>query len=399
MAGASGNLLMVGVGQMGRPYMVAADRLGVGVQVVETAARVGVFEGRAKGVSVTRGDLEELWAEASWAAASAGDISGVIAFSESHVLAAALIQETLDAPGPGLHAAVMSRNKALQRGRFRAVGICQPDYMVARDLSDLSEWARTRLPVVVKPLSSAGSAGVELVRDEEAYRDAADRRRGEGPLLIEVAVDGPEYSWEALIHEGEIWFSNITAKETSGPPHFVEVAHRTGVRLQGEAQRQVAALGEAVVGALAMRSGIVHLEFRLGAAGPTVMEVAVRTPGDYLMDLLGSTYGIDWFEILVRLAMSMSLPDPPGAPQAYAASYFPMPEPGEVMSVEGLDAVRSRPCVDRVEITVRPGDSVAPIISSAQRPGYAILVAPSPQVLEDTLAFVRETLVIRTRTA
>ena len=50
------------------------------------------------------------------AAAMACTQSGVLAFSEPHVLGAALVQDEYGLPGPSLRAAVTSRNKALQGG-------------------------------------------------------------------------------------------------------------------------------------------------------------------------------------------------------------------------------------------------------------------------------------------
>lgn len=389
-------LMLVGVGRMGRPYVAAARRLGLRVRAVEAADRVDAVADELEAVHACRGELDELWAEAASAAVLTGTPDGVVAFSEPQVMAAALLQDALGLPGPSLHAAVLSRNKALQRGRFAAHGIRQPEYLVTDDLEASADWAAERLPVVVKPLSSAGSAGVELVADMDAYREVSARRAGERPLLVETAVDGPEYSWEALVHDGEVWFSNTTAKETTGPPNFVEVAHRTAVQLPPEAAKQVDDLTTGVLTALRMRTGLVHLEFRLSAAGPALMEVAVRMPGDYLMDLLGLTYGVDWFELAVRAALSLPLPDPPPGPVRYAASYLPVAAPGVVTQIRGVADITAHPCVVQVGVRVAEGDEVAPIRSSAQRVAHVVLAADSPEELEAALAYARDTLVVCT---
>jgi biotin carboxylase len=388
-------LMLVGVGRMGRPYVDAARRLGLRVRAVEAAARVDAVADAVDAVHPCRGELDELWSEAAHAAAQAGRPDGVVAFSEPQVMAAALLQDTFGLPGPSLRAAVLSRNKALQRGRFAAHGVRQPDYIVTDDLQASAAWALKRLPVVVKPLSSSGSAGVELVADAGAYREVAARRAAERPLLVETAVDGPEYSWEALVRDGAVWSANTTAKETTGPPHFVEVAHRTAVELAPAVAAEVDDLATRVLTALGMRTGLVHLEFRLAAAGPTLMEVAVRTPGDYLMDILGLTYGVDWFELVVRAALSLPLPDPP-APVRYAASYLPVAAPGVVTEIRGLAEVMAHPCVVRAAMKVTEGQAVAPLRSSGQRVGHVLLAADSRQELETALEEVRATLVVCT---
>ncbi|MGW8351860.1 ATP-grasp domain-containing protein [Streptomyces wedmorensis] len=392
-------LLMIGVGLMGRPYVHAAHRLGLRVRAVEAESRAAEARGLVDELELSQGQygaLDELWAESAYTAAQRRRPDGVMAFTESHVLAAALVQDRLGLPGPSLQAASISRNKALQRGRFRTHGIGQPDYRLTGALTEAEPWASTRLPVIVKPLSSAGSEGVELVPDLTAYRETAARRGTEGLLLVETAAQGPEYSWEALVQDGKVWFANLTAKETTGPPNFVELTHRVAVRLPEREAAVVDALGESVIEAIGMRTGLVHLEFRLTGTGPQVMEVAVRTPGDYLMDLCSLAHGIDWFEMVVRLAVGAPLPPAPQGPVRYAASHFIVSEPGTVVAVEGLEQVRAHPGVVDAGVSAAVGDRIGKTSSSGQRTGFAVVSAASPEELEETLAHVRRTLTITT---
>ncbi|MFF3596784.1 ATP-grasp domain-containing protein [Kitasatospora indigofera] len=395
---AAPELLLIGVGLMGRPYARAAHRLGLRVRAVEAESRADEVRGLVDELELSQGQygaLDELWAETAYEAAQRHRPDGVLAFTESHVLAAALLQDRLGLPGPSLQAASISRNKALQRGRFRAHGVGQPDYRLTGALTEAGPWASTRFPVIVKPLSSAGSEGVELIPDLPAYRETAARRT-KGLLLVETAAQGPEYSWEALVQDGKVWFANLTAKETTGPPNFVELTHRVAVRLPEQEAAVVDALGESVIEAIGMRTGLVHLEFRMTASGPQVMEVAVRTPGDYLMDLCSLAYGIDWFEMVVRLAVGAQLPPPPEAPVWYAASHFVVSEPGVVVAVEGLDDVRAHPAVVDAGVSVAVGDRIGETSSSGQRTGFAVLSAASPEELEEALAYVRRILTITT---
>lgn len=395
-------LLLVGVGIMGRPYVTAARRLGLRVRAVEAddwAPNIADLVDAVEPSQGRYGSLDELWAETVHAAVRADRPAGILGFTESHVLGAAMAQDRFGLPGPSLQAAVISRNKALQRGRFRAHGIGQPEYRLTNDLSASAEWAGARLPVVVKPLSSAGSEGVELVPDAAAFDRAASRRASERPLLVESALEGPEYSWEALVREGEVWFSNLTAKTTTGPPHFIELAHRVAAPLAEPEAALVADTARGVLSAIGMRTGIVHLEFRMTSSGPAVMEVAVRTPGDYIMELCSLAYGIDWHEMVVRLATDAELPPPPQGPVRYAASVFVVSDPGLVVAVDGLDTVRSHPAVVDAAAKVSVGDTVGRTYSSLQRTGYAVLCADSPAELEEAIEFTRRTLLIKTAPA
>jgi len=346
-------------------------------------------------VQVCTGDSDEHWVAAAQAAAVENPPDGVVAFSEPQVMAAALLQEARGLPGPSLHAAVISRNKALQRGVFATHGVRQPGHLVSTDLARDADWAMDRLPVVVKPLSASGSEGVELVETSAGYRDLTRRLSGRGTFLVESAVEGPEYSWEALVVDGSVWFSNVTEKETTGPPQFVEISHRTGVQLLPRVAAQVDELAAGVLAGLRMSTGMVHMEFRLAADGPTLMEVAVRTPGDFIMDLLGLTYGVDWFELSVRAAMSLPLPAPPTGPGRFAASYLPSAAAGAVRDINGWSGVLAHPCVVDAALLVTQGDVIAPLSSSSQRVGHMLLVADTREELDVALEELRVKLEIR----
>lgn len=387
-------LLLVGAGMMGTPYIPAARRVGARVHLVETGRHLQRLRDEVDQAHAAPSILEEAWAQTAYALAVQRAPDGVLAFNEPQVIAAALLQDRLSLPGPSLHAAVISRNKALQRACFAAHGIPQPEHLLTDDLAAAIDWAGSRLPVVVKPLTEAGSLGVELVPDAAAYRAVAARRSGEGRLLVEAAVSGPEYSWEALVQERSIVFGNLTEKETTGPPGFVEIAHRSGHTFDDPvlAERVDRFVRDAVA-ALDVVTGIVHLEFRLGHQGPALIEMAVRAPGDYLMDVLSLTYGLDAYEAVVRLALGLPVDIPsPCRPTAFAASYMVLGQPGRLAAVEGLDEVRAHPAVVRARMRRQPGEVIPPLRSSDDRVGHVLVRADSPVERDAAMSFVRERL-------
>ncbi|MFF2074090.1 ATP-grasp domain-containing protein [Kitasatospora sp. NPDC058162] len=391
-------LLLVGVGQMGRPYLEAALRIGCTVRAVESrAAFPGLPVGTGADFYQVDNGLDESWLLGALQAAEQGPPQGVVAFAEAHVTAAALLQDRLGVPGPSLHAATISRNKGLQRMSCAARGVSQPEFLLVPSIADAREWMAERLPVVVKPLTFGGSVGVEQVSTIEEL-DSAIERRGEGKLLVEGAVSGPEFSWEALVRDGSVLFENVTAKETTEPPYFVELTHRCGHRFEDpKVAQQVQEFTRLVLDAIGMRTGLAHLEFRLGPDGPVLMEVAVRTPGDHIAEAVCLTYGFDLYEGVVRLALGLPLDDLiQREPVQFAAVHHPDCPPGRITGIEGLSEIEAHPFVQRVSLNRGIGDLVKPLSSSSERIGYALVVAPTPEAREETLAFIQARLRITT---
>jgi hypothetical protein len=115
------------------------------------------------------------------------------------------------------------------------------------------------------------------------------------------------------------------------------------------------------------------------------------------MDLLALTYEVNWYELVVRVALSLELPDPPRGPVRFAASYLPSAQTGTVTSVNGLAEVRALPCVHGASVSVSPGDRVVSARSSGERVGQVVLAATDRAELEAALAQVRRTLAVVTR--
>ena len=168
-------LLLVGMGRMGAPYVEAAHRRDLAVSLVESRSRLADAETRAllqagdRTYGVSTG-ADQAWYEAASAALSEAPIDAIVAFSDAHVIAAALIAAELEPPGPGLRAAPVSRGKALQRTLFSRKGLPQPSFHRARSAHDAVRWARGRYPVVGKPVSESGSLGVRLLRHDADLR-------------------------------------------------------------------------------------------------------------------------------------------------------------------------------------------------------------------------------------
>ncbi|MCZ2526887.1 ATP-grasp domain-containing protein [Streptomyces sp. NPDC059506] len=380
-------VLLVGAGVMAEGYLHAARAMGLRVGVVETPARHAALADRFpcivdfEPVDEAAAGRDESWTAPAATLAARLRPDAVWAFAEPHVLAAAMVQHRLGLPGPGLDAAVVSRNKALQRAEFGRTGLPQPAHRHTRRLSESTGWALERLPVVVKPVSSQGSQGVERIGTPDDWADAVARRDAEGPLLVEQYVEGREYSVEALVHRGRVLFTNLTRKETTGPPHFVELLHEAGHGADRPVLRKAAdELCRGVVAALGMVTGVAHLEFRAVADDePVIMEVAVRTPGDHIMELVARAHGFDVFGACLRLALGEepSVPDGHGPVRSAGSLFLSSPGTGTLAALD-LSAWAGRPEVARYDARLAPGARVRPAEDSGDRLAWAVLDCDSP---------------------
>ncbi len=320
MSAAEGAVLLLGMGSQGRPYLSAARRLGLEVCVVDRSAALrSPKTQRLLDHAVSTVGLDEPagvahWYAAARAVARSRPLRGVVAFTEEHVVPAAMLADELGLPSPGLRSALTSRNKATQRAVLAAQGVPQPGWIAPQVRDEAHDWLRGRPSAVAKPVDRAGSSGVRLVRGPDELDAWFEEEGRPTEYLVEEFVPGAELSVELLLRDGVVVFTNLTEKTTTAPPFFVETGHEAPADLSADVAAAVADAATRAVRATGMATGVAHVEVRLDGSGePRVIELAVRTPGDHIMELVGAAWDVDLFELVVRLqcALPVDVPDRP----------------------------------------------------------------------------------------
>jgi biotin carboxylase len=396
LPGNPGRLLLLGMGRMGRQYVDRAHRRGMRCAVADYPGRLTAEA--VDRVVTTADDLypvtsrgDEAWYAAAGAAAARGPIDAVIGFGDSQIVAAAMIAEELGLPGVGTHAAVVSRNKLFQRELLTRHAVPQPAYRCTDDVEDACRWAAGRYPVVVKPLSGSGSIGVRIVGDDADLRDWAGEPPGNRRFLVEECLTGSEFSCEALVRNGKVLFASVTEKHVTAPPYCVELAHVVPAGCAPAEQRVIQGIARRVVDAGRLRDGLLHLEVKTGRTGVQVVEFAVRTPGDLIVDLVLLATGVDLYDAAVAVAAGLDVEVRPRDLGA-ACAWFPVAPPGLVSAVTGLDRLRRCAGVLMVDLPLHPGTTIGPVRDSGDRLGFAVLHAPDRAALRERLTEAQATL-------
>lgn len=227
-------------------------------------------------------------------------IAGIYSSSDYFIETASRFAAGRGLAGPDPDAVAACRNKAKQRESLANAGLPVPRFCLIRSSESSGETAAgLTYPVVVKPTEGSGSVGVKLCRNSEEMaaqvRFLMNRTHNERGLplppeaLIEEYLDGPEYSIEVFGMEAV----GITRKYLSPEPDFVEVGHDfpASIPLEtGQAMKEAAIRGLSAVG---LTWGPAHVELRLTAQGPVIIEINPRLAGGYIPELVRLSYGID----------------------------------------------------------------------------------------------------------
>lgn len=338
-------------------------------------------------------------------------VRGVVTFSDLCLPIAAAVAERLGTPH--WHSAAVTavlQDKAAQREAFAARGLDVVRHAVITSESDVDgAIAVTGLPAVLKPAGGTGGLRVTGVESLAGARETARRFLPEGPLVAEEllvgdpGVAGPEFgdyvSVEAAVHEGRVFTLGVVGKLPLAEPFRERGFFLPSTVDPGTTARVVAVAGAAVL-ALGIRTGIVHTELKLTAAGPRLIEVNGRA-GGHVPDLFDRAFGYSVVEAAFRLALgeAPTLPERAGTGVTYQYVFLPPADATAVEEVDGLAGLHELAGVDLVDVRVRPGHEVVWHDGAFSRLGKVYGRVPDHSALTDLVLRIEDTAKFRfTRT-
>lgn len=234
-------------------------------------------------------------------------VVGVVTYLEHHIELAASLAEDLGLPNANAAAMRACRDKILARTTLEAHHVPSARFAEATDEDTAVQQAEAiGFPVVVKPRSMAGSAGVQRADTPTEVRSAYESAATATVLglhdyatpgtLVEEYLTGPEISVECLVlPDDDIRIIAVTRKTLGPEPRFLEVGHQVDAADPLLDDPAIAEITTAALQALGVRLGAAHIELRLTPTGPRVIEVNGRIGGDLI-------------PLLVQLATGISLP-------------------------------------------------------------------------------------------
>jgi biotin carboxylase len=383
-------------------FVEAARRLDIELTVASD--RSSVFAARQPERLVTF-DFTSPGRAAGQAAAFAArhPVAAVVGVDDDTAILAATIAEALGLPHNPIGATLAARDKHRQRVLLSEAGVPVPGFWLQRLDEDPDAVARNAAyPCVLKPLCLSASRGVMRANSPDefvvAYRvlseilgepELAARGDESRQYLVESFVPGPEFALEGLLDGGHLRVLALFDKpDPLDGPCFEETIYVAPSRLDGAAQRALAACAERAALALGLVSGPVHVELRYNAAGPWLIELGARPIGGRCSQVLRfgrAPAELSLEELLLRHALGLPVPTFELAAEAAGVMMIPVPGAGVLRGVRGVDAARSVVGVEDVVITAHVGQTLVPLPRGAQYPGFIFARGTAAAEVESVL--------------
>jgi biotin carboxylase len=354
----------------------------------------------AVSVAVDLADTEAVAQVVAKLAADQG-VAGVLTYMEQYVALTARIAELFLLPGNSPSAVEACRDKYLSRSLLAAANVPSARSYLVPDAETAVEYAvLLGGPVVLKPRSMAGSAGVRRADTPDQVRDAFQTARdaslfglektGTTGVLIEEYLDGPEISVECVVlgHD-TIHIAAITRKYLGDEPGFQEIGHLVDASDPLLADPRIREVALGALSTVGISCGIMHVEMRLTHQGPRIVELNARLGGDLIPHLVHLATGLNLPQIAADLAVGAAPELILSQNQSAAVRFLYPPVTGHVTAMNtGVFAS----WLDRFQWTVAPGNHVnaPPHATLLDRLAIAVVTGPDPDACHQRLQLVQE---------
>ena len=298
-------ILILGGGQMQVPIIQCANRMGLHTIVADMDENApGLIEAKER-LLISTMDMDALMTYVLH-----HPIDGILTTSDAPVNVVAAVGEKFHLPAMSIETARLCTNKYLQRECLRKNNIKTPLYRIVKNGECPKELMNNALfPLIVKPVDSSASRGVQKVENVEELKSAiqdADNNSHSHTVIIEEFIEGQEFSVESFSQNGETHIIAITQKQTIGEDYgcCVEDTHIEPAMISDDVKHLIEAEVLAATKALGSNNCPNHTEVKVNADCAFIIESACRLGGDYITsDLVPLSTGVNMMENLIHVSI------------------------------------------------------------------------------------------------
>lgn len=322
------------------------------------------------------------------------------------VRAVAYVAEKLGLPGIGYETGCLFTDKSLMRRKLEELGLpLLPNRTVFSIEEAVDYYRELGGDVIIKPLDTQGSRGVQAVRNETELREKypeAERWSSNGGVIVERLAKGREFVVEGISVNHE--FKNLICGDTlyfDIPDAYAAKSRIFPTTADEELERKVCELNRKIITGFGLKQGISHSEFIMDGDEVYLMETAARGGGVFISsDLISLSTGLHTEEFLLDIATGKRTTMPELLPQqcycGYMAFYVPV---GTVTAIDGLEEVKALEYVHRNQLDDLFVGKITSAAHTDKTSRLAIIVSGATrEELDQRMEHIRQTLQVKVET-
>ncbi|MBP3818123.1 MAG: ATP-grasp domain-containing protein [Butyrivibrio sp.] len=311
-------------------------------------------------------------------------IDGIMSFAtDPGVLAASYVAEKMGLPGCPYESVKILQNKDRFRAFLQDNNFNVPNSKGFDSKEDaISSLDKFQLPVIVKPVDSAGSKGVNRVDSVDELEDALEDAFAHslsGRIIIEDFLEkvGCSSDTDCFSIDNELVFASFNCQyfdEKAANP-YTPTSYSWPSTMPTVAQRELRIELQRLIKLLNLGTSIYNVETRLCKDGkPYIMEVSPRGGGNRLAEMLRYSSGVDIIEANICGALNMPVKkmDDPQYQSVWAEYIIHSNETGKFKELVIVDDFEQKHVVE-CDLWVKSGDEVHNFTGANETIGTLVL--------------------------
>ena len=324
------------------------------------------------------------------------NVDGIVAYaSDPAAPTAAYVCEKLGLPTSPYKSVEILSKKHLFRQYLTEHGFNVPKAKSYRTFEEAEKEIDTfNLPVMVKPVDSSGSKGINKLTDKSQLKafveDALSYSRDKIFLIEEFIVKkGPQISGDAFSVDGKLVFHCLGNEfySTKVDKDFAPLGECWPTVMPQEVIDSLAADLQRLITSLGMKSNAYNVEAIYGEDGKVyILELGARSGGSLIPQVTALATGVDMVPYVIKAALGEDCSDLKMAPvKGYWSNYMAHAnETGNYAGVEYDEAFKQNNLVDYVTDT-KIGDRVHKYRDAQDCVGELMLKYESKEQMEEMI--------------
>lgn len=161
-------------------------------------------------------------------------------------------------------------------------------------------------PCVVKPCDGSSKSGVSFVNNKEDFSKAIQYAKSstDGKIVVEEFIIGKELSIESISFKGSHQVIQITDKDSSSAPHFVELGHHQPAAITDKLKAKIEIAIPQLLDVIGYTNGASHIEVKYNGDNIYLVEANLRGGGDDISNkLVQMSTGKDYLRCMIEVAL------------------------------------------------------------------------------------------------
>ena len=328
------------------------------------------------------------------------DIKGIVCIAVDAAITMGAVNDYFGFCGISEEIATICKDKTLFREKLENSDIPNAKFKVLKKYDKNFDFSFD-FPIIVKPNNGFGSIGAKIFYDKEGIQNHIDELFNTfDKVLIEEFFIGEEQTVEAIFDfNGNFVPEFITDRFFTRNTYPVEIGLQNPTSLSIDIQEELFLLAKKTGTLLGIKSGTIKLDSIVTKNGARIIEATVRVAGGldpYFLVPAATGKNIMQNAILTALGKPLKKEALENKKNKYALTGSPLPTPGKIISIKGIDEAKKIKGVEKIFIFAKEGDIIKEYKDGTSRICFVLVADESLEIAQNILKKAIELIKIET---